>query len=181
MVELLLEYGADPNCNDDFTPLSITYTTKRESWYEISLLLIKSGSSLDYMTWYSGKNSSILQDIVQRSYIPDNEEEVMIAFKYALENCDHSKVNWMRVLQDSVSFDRVEIVNLLLDEGYCDVNNTSAGMTALMFAARDSNNEMIDLLLAYGADKTILSDEGKTAYDYAIEYGHTEIAEMLKP
>ena len=143
---------------------------------------------MDYATEYSGKISSVLQDIVQNrpgallsGYEPDNEEEVIKAFNYALENCDHNNVNWMRVLQHSVSNDRIEIVKLLLDQKYCDVNDMSAGKTALMFASRDSKLEMVQLLLDYGADKSIKTSDGKTAYDYAVNRGRMELAEILKP
>ena len=129
-----------------------------------------------------------MQDIVQNrpgallsGYEPDNKEEVIKAFNYALENVNHNKVNWMRVLQHSVSNDRIEIVKLLLEQEYCTVNDTSVGITALMFAARDSTPEMVKLLLDYGADKSIKSTDGKTAYDYAVERGFVELAEIIKP
>lgn len=187
LISFLIEKGANPNCNDGLTPLSITYSNKVDNWYKISLILIENGASLNYTTDYSGEESSVLQDIVQKrpgayatDYVPDKSEEVMKAFNYALEYCDHSNVNWMRVLQHSVTNDRVEIVKLLLDEGYCDVNDTSVGMTALMFAARDSAPEMVQLLLDYGADKRIKSSDGKTAYDYAVEFNNTDIIAILE-
>ena len=187
LIELLIENGADVNCNDGLTPLSITYSSKVDNWYDISLILIESGASLDYVTDYSGKISSVLQDIVQKrpgalssGYEPDNEEEVIKAFNYALENCDHSNVRWMRVLQHSVSNDRIEIVKLLLEQEYCTVNDTSIGMTALMFAARDSTPEMVQLLLDYGADKNIKSTDGKTAYDYAVQFNNKDIIALLE-
>lgn len=182
LIELLIKNGADVNCNDGLTPLSVTYHSKVDNWYNISLILIENGASLDYVTEYSGGKSSVLQDIVHvRSgaalpgYKPESEEEVIEAFNYALENIDHNNVNWMRVLQHSVTNNRIEIVKFLLDNGYCQVNdNSSDGMTALMFASRESTTEMVQLLLDYGADKTILCDEGKTALDYAIEIGRSE-------
>lgn len=181
LIELLIKNGADVNCNDGLTPLSVTYSSKVDNWYEISQLLIQNGASLDYTTEYSGKKSSVLQDVVQKrpggslsGYEPDNEEEVIKTINYVLENCDHSNVNWMRVLQHSVSNDRIEIVKLLLEQEYCTVNDTSIGMTALMFAARDSTSEMIKLLLDYGADKSIKSADGKTAYDYAVQFNNNE-------
>lgn len=187
LVKLLIENGADVNCNDGFTPLSVTYSIKIDNWYEISLILIENGASLDYTTEHSGKESSVLRDIVQNrpganaiDYIPDKSEEVLLAFNYALEKCDHSKVNWMRVLQHSVSNDRIEIVKLLLDQEYCDVNDTSVGMTALMFAARDSTTEMVQLLLDYGADKSYKSPDGKTAYDYAVKSKNKDIILILQ-
>ena len=186
LIELLIKNGADVNCNDGLTPLSCTYSSKIYNWYEISQILIENGASLDYITEYSGGKSSILQDIVQNragaalpGYVPDNEEEVIKAFNYALENCDHNNVDWMVVLQHSVSNDRIEIVKFLLDQKYCDVNDNSIGMTALMFAARDSTPAMVQLLLDYGADKSIKSYNEETAYDFAIRFKRKDIIPLL--
>lgn len=187
LIELLIKNGADVNCNDGLTPLSVTYSSKIDNWYEISQLLLQNGASLDYTTEYSGGKSSVLQDIVKvRSgaalpgYKPESKEEVIKAFNYAIENINHNNVNWMRVLQHSVSNDRIEIVKLLLEQEYCTVNDTSVGMTALMFAARDSTPEMVQLLLDYGADKNIKSTDGKTAYDYAVEFNNKDIIALLE-
>lgn len=187
LIELLIENGADVNCNDGLTPLSITYNSKVDNWHAVSQILIENGASLDYITDYSGGKSSVLQDIVHNrpgaslsGYEPDSKEEVIKAFNYALEKINHNNVNWMRVLQHSVSNDRIEIVKLLLDQKYCDVNDTSVGMTALMFAARDSTPEMVQVLLDYGADKSIKSSNGKTAYDYAVYTNNIEVMPMLE-
>lgn len=187
LIELFIKNGADVNCNDGLTPLSVTYSSKIDNWYEISQLLLQNGASLDYTTEYSGGKSAVLQDIVQvRSgaalpgYKPESKEEVIKAFNYALEKCNHNNVNWMRVLQHSVSNDRIEIVKLLLEQKYCTVNDTSVGMTALMFAARDSTPEMVQLLLDYGADKNIKSTDGKTAYDYAVQFNNKDIIALLE-
>ena len=187
LIALLIENGADVNCNDGLTPLSVTYSSKIDNWYEISQLLLQNGASLDYTTEYSGGESSVLQDIVNvRSgaalpgYKPESKEEVIKAFNYALEKCDHNNVNWARVLQHSVTNDRIEIVKLLLDEGYCNVNDSSVGKTALMFAASNSTIEMVQLLLDYGADKSIKSFDGKTAYDYAVKFNNKDIMAILE-
>ena len=187
IIQLLIDAGSEINGVEQIIPLSIAYRNKDDNWYEISRILIENGASLDYVTDYSGGKSSVFQDVVRvRSgsalpeYEPESQEEVIQAFRYALANCDHSNVNWMRVLQHSVSNDRIEIVKLLLDEGYCDVNDTSVGVTSLMFAARDSTPEMVKLLLDYGADKNIKSTDGKTAYDYAVQFNNKDIIALLE-
>ena len=187
IVKILVETGADLNCNDGRTPLSMTYCVKSENWYEISTYLIENGASLDYVTDYLNGSSSILLDIVwPRSgaalpgYVPESKTEVMDAFLYALEHCDHNKVDWTDVLWNSVMYDRIEIVEYLLDKKYCDVNDvTSSGKTAIFVAAHSSMPEMVQLLLDKGADKDYIDQDGKTAYDYAIQYERYEIAEML--
>ena len=190
LIELLIDNGADVNCNDGFTPLSITYNGKVDNWYEISRILIDNGASLDYITEYSGGKSSVLQDIVHKragaalpGYIPEIEEEVVKAFTYALENINYDNVDWMIVLQHSVSNDRIQIVDLLITDGYCNINDTTKTekMTALMFAARDSMPEMVQLLLNNGAEKSLKDSDGKTAYDYAVRFGKKQNAELLKP
>lgn len=185
LVELLIEKGADVNCNDGYTPLATVYKTKCKNWYKMSLLFIENGASLDYITEFSGGKSAILQDIVTvrppaSSYIEENYEEVWASFNYAIENCDHAKIDWMEVLKHSIWGDRVEIVKFLLDNKYCNVNDCSIGMTALMFATRDSTPEMVQLLLNYGADKSIISSDGQTAYDIAIEFDRKDMIPLLE-
>ena len=188
LVKILIDNGADVNGIEQVIPLSRVYLLKLDNWYKMSQLLIKNGATLNYVTDYSGEWLTVLEDIVQArsgaalpGYIPENEEEVMSAFEYAIDNCDHTKVNWMSVFQDCVTFDRMKIVQLLLEEGYCDVNDTnSSGMTALMFAARDSKPEMVELLLKYGADKNMRDLEGYTAYDFAEDFCRHDIMDILK-
>ena len=185
IVEMMVEHGADVNLDhiskfgSTLSPLSLTYFQKPKNWYNTSLYLLENGASLDYKSHHSEDN--VLIDIVAsrpgKISVEEGEEdntEVVLSFHYALENCDHSKINWMRVISQSVIYDRIEIVKLLLDDGYCDVNDTSVGMTVLMFAARSSTPEMVKLLLDYGADKSIKTSDGKTAYDYAVENGKGE-------
>lgn len=185
IIEVLVENGADVNLGAKFKPLSFTYNQKPKNWYSISLFLIENGASLDYESHNSHEN--VLTDIVGHrpgsmatKHGLENSTEVVTAFYYALENCKQSSINWMRVLQHSVTNDRVEIVKLLLDKGFCDVNDTSVGMTALMFATRDSTPEMVQLLLNYGADKSIKSSDGKTAYDYAVQSNNRDIMAILE-
>lgn len=188
IIKALVEAGADPNCNAGYPPLSITYLRKRDNWYQISLYLIENGASLDYTTESSGGKSVALIDIMNcrpggadPEYVPESEEEVLSAFYYAIKHCDHTKVNWFRVLQRGISSNRIEIVDYLLNENYCNINDTdSSGWTVLMQAVTGiPKPEMVQFLLDKGADKGLMDSKGKTAYDYAIENGNTDIAFLL--
>ena len=78
---------------------------------------------------------------------------------------------------------KVPIIQYLVESGVYDIDAVcgSEGETALICAAkRDNGISAIKVLLDHGADKTIKDDNGKTAYDYAVENGNTELAEVLK-
>ena len=63
-----------------------------------------------------------------------------------------------------------------------DINCVSeSGKTALINAVLVNNIEIAEYLLKTGADKNIKDNKDMTAYDYAIEYEHGELAELLKP
>ena len=60
------------------------------------------------------------------------------------------------------------------------INND--GNTPLMWVPEDESQakEIVELLIAYGADPTINSKEGMTASDYAERRGLYEVAELLR-
>jgi hypothetical protein len=72
----------------------------------------------------------------------------------------------------------LELVELLLSNGADP--NCNGGLTPLMIAAKDSTPEMVRLLLDYGADKNCKSNEGKTAYDYAVEFDRKDNIPLLE-
>lgn len=117
-----------------------------------------------------------------------------------VKSCDYPGDDMVTLLLRATEKGYVEIVRLLLD---ADVNpnlthrdNISLkqygrGFTALMAAAKNGNKEILQLLLAAGADldmEHILlafafnfsQDEFRNALDFACEAGHMDIAELLK-
>ncbi len=71
------------------------------------------------------------------------------------------------------------VARLLVEHG-APVNDTQAGgFTPLHEAALSNQRELVDLLLAAGADASMATDEGQTAADLATEHGHTELAAAL--
>jgi hypothetical protein len=88
--------------------------------------------------------------------------------------------NWTP-LHSAVSNNRISTVKLLIDQGaninqQCECN----GDTPLHAAAQNGYYGIVKVLIEAGADKTILNNKNKTAYDLATEGGFTDTAELLK-
>lgn len=61
------------------------------------------------------------------------------------------------------------------------LKSTENKHSALIFAAGKGYDEMVDLLLAAGADKSYRNGANKTASEMALERGHATLSEKLKP
>jgi len=72
------------------------------------------------------------------------------------------------------------IADLLIEKG-ADVNATNKnGTSPLIFATQYEKENVIMSLLNASANKTIKDNEGKTAYDYALEKRLNHLLELLK-
>ena len=73
-----------------------------------------------------------------------------------------------------------ESVELLLDQRADPNARQQVGYTPLMGAASAGREDIVLLLLSRGADKSLVSADGKTAADIAREHGHAELAQRLQ-
>ncbi|KAK1429310.1 hypothetical protein QVD17_11516 [Tagetes erecta] len=75
---------------------------------------------------------------------------------------------------------RQDCARLLLTSGaQFDIRNSSAGETPLHIAAALGDENMVKLLIEKGANKNIQNRDKKTAYDVAVEHGHTRLYDAL--
>lgn len=73
-----------------------------------------------------------------------------------------------------------DIVQLLLDKSaYIDAESPN-GTTPMMMAARSGHILTVKLLLDEGADATLKNQHGMNAIDFALKFGHQDIAEGLR-
>lgn len=86
----------------------------------------------------------------------------------------------VRPLHSAAARGDLEICQLLLDRGANPDRQQEAGYTALMSAALHGNRALVELLLAYDADAGILSDDGRSAAEFAREEDHEELAVKLE-
>src|SRR5205814_8828416 len=72
------------------------------------------------------------------------------------------------------------LVRFLLQHGAKVTVAIDSGNTPLMLAAWYGPAEVVEMLLAAGADRTALNKDGQTALDIAIKHNNAEIAAILK-
>lgn len=83
-------------------------------------------------------------------------------------------------LQAAIANKKSELVAFLIEKG-SDVNVIqSGGWTGLHEAALLGSEEIVMLLLENGANKMIKKNDGKTAYDIALEKGYTHLLHHLR-
>ncbi|MBO4309183.1 MAG: ankyrin repeat domain-containing protein [Clostridia bacterium] len=184
----LLENGADPNWSykGGFSPIEALYTSPfqgKENRLEMAKLLVDYGADVTYCC--SGVEA--IFEEVSRLWLHFSEQEEITVAENMCFLLDHgaSRVDpqsEISLLHYTARDNSLFISEILVKDYQFDVNyQTSTGQTALMFAAEKGNIDIVNMLLSHEADKMLTDANGKTAYDYAVENGYTELAELLKP
>ena len=187
-VAILLKHGADPNKTPPFqlpwyAPIQIAASNGN---VDIMAILIENGADVEL----HGHNALIKLTKDARWYI--NESIPLESYKagYSLleqhgMSASHPSFDERPLLCESALLSDIEVTKFLIEEKEIPANICdSDGRTALHFAClsghSDPTKEYIQYLIDLGIDPARKDSFGKTAYDYAIEDGHTEIADLLK-
>ncbi|XP_057687046.1 KN motif and ankyrin repeat domain-containing protein 1a [Corythoichthys intestinalis] len=73
----------------------------------------------------------------------------------------------------------MHVVKELFGKGNVNARASQAGQTGLMLAVSHGRMDMVQALLAHGADVNVQDDEGSTALMCASEHGHAHIVKLL--
>jgi len=169
IVEILIANGADVNAFADKwkTPLGVAARTGST---DVAEYLIAHGADVDAGEGY-------WTPLQEAAYYSKDMVELLLA-----KGANINIGKWT-ALHSALDAERFDIVELLLAKG-ADVNiKDGKGRTPLHIAAwyaAGKNTGIVGLLLSKGANLNAKDNNGKTALSYAIEHGHTEIAELLK-
>ena len=196
-VEVLLKNGADPNYGCEMvgqTPLSLaTYHRPDERSVQIVNLLIEYGADINYVCRKHRDDvavDSFAEEMAEYLNDEDNpynlcRQEIFVMLLN--EEIDHIGRFGDPIIHKIVLSKNTYIMKRMVDKYAFDINaiDTANGRTALIRAVcameRCFSAEMISTIVDLGADLTVKDNEGKTAYDYAVEKGYSDIAELVKP
>ena len=184
IVSFLLDNGADINKKDSYTgqtPLLAALHGTKKNRFSLAMFLLEKGAD----PFAVQETTSPLEETL---VVLDSDDEQTIEdgfnlFKYLVEQqvdldiCTGKE----NVLTFASHYGNYNVVEFLIKEDFFDINSKDlAGDTALIVATKNERTQIVHLLLELGADKLQKDAKGKTAYDYAVEQGFVELAEILK-
>ncbi len=180
----LLEQGADVSVTDPYlnsTPLIYALSSSQPGRFALAMELIDRGADIDHID----DNKRMAVNLAVHTFEKDPDEtreESMTLLKELLDKTDMDEViadSASNPLREAAKYGNCDAISYILEEGLIDIDLMTDGMTPLMIAVIGQNTEACELLLDRGADPSIVSDEGKTAYDYAKEYDNEDLIKLL--
>ena len=191
-VEVLLDNGADPNFYLDggWSPMeaaAVGCSRNPEESLTIMKLLYEHGADID---GFGSHGTALYHVCIGLIGERKNEEQELEILFWLLDNGADPIVGASNttVLHFAVRSANPELIPVLIEQYDLDVNaHGGLQKTPLISAVCyevDSQDEQITKaivteLLAHGADASAVDEDGKTAYDYAVERGYDEVAALL--
>ena len=186
-VVALVEAGANVNFinpTTDFTPLLSALITSKSNRITIANYLIDHGADVHHKPNQGGTGNALAESI---DYVGiDIEESYALFLRLINLGCDpYVRTNPGNIFLKSAASGNKLIMVYLMENDLFDVNVLNdGGYSALMYLARvylgQVTLDMIQILIDYGANKTLVNEDGMTAFDYALETGNTELIGLLR-
>lgn len=182
VIEALLKKGADPNrfLEDSWSPIEATFIRRRSNRLEIAKLLIEYGVDVNL---YGGNVPALFWEEADiRQNVKDEELSNKIISLLIDNGAKTFNEYGYSTLHYSVQGNCVLITENLINNYNLPIDAiTQNGQTPLMIGSIYNATDTVKLLIEHGADKTIKDNDGKTAYDLAVENDNKELAKLLKP
>lgn len=184
-LKLLVEAGADVNVKGAKGMTPLHYAVVGVDSYDMAYYLVAQGADINAK---DASGATPLEEmILMGSAYRENvyREDRLAMALYLIENGTelfHSR-SYGNLMYQAANSNDDRLLSYLWENYEMDVDQRSRGarQTALMFAVMRDAKRSCQFLLDHGADRSIVDKDGKTAYDIALELGHNEIAEMVKP
>lgn len=180
MVYRAVELGADPAC---ITPAHIPPQQETDEHHEIMRYLFSVGTDVNFAGFDEGILMTFSAYRGQLRYLRlylDSGADINLA----------QPMNGVTGLHVAVQHNLPDVVRFFLENGasvdqacHEDAPTTDPGHvygeTALHFAAAGADREIIETLLAHGADRSAKSSRGETPLDYAVRNGRSPDVRQL--
>jgi len=168
-----LAAGMDVNARDDNGWNSL-HLAAENGHKEIAELLIEKGANVNAKDKYSRKTSR--DWAIERGYT----ETADLLRKHGGKTTD--ELNAAKSIDDAAKYGLIEAVKKHLANG-ANVNTVVdgiSGRTLLFLAAQWGHKEIVELLIAKGADVNAKSVVGEAPLDRAIRFNRAEITDLLR-
>jgi len=110
----------------------------------------------------------------------DNTDEFSTFIKKEdINKCFQVKESKYSLLVLAIKLDSKKMFEKLIDEK-ADLNLVCDNKTPLMYTAKYGKTDFAKMLLEKGADKSLKTEDGMNAFDYAMKYEKPKLAEILK-
>jgi serine/threonine-protein phosphatase 6 regulatory ankyrin repeat subunit B len=181
-VKLLIESGADVTIQDKYGATALMYSAEASDLESVKLLLDRgtAANATDSfggkaLNWAAGQNRSEIMRLLAANG-GDIDENMTSPPVQATSLMNRKLLQGAELGAESEDLAEVKAA---LDRG-ANVNaKTTTGWTALIYAARMGNREMVKLLIEKGADVNAKRDDGINALMEAAAYGRLEVARLL--
>ncbi|MBE6632774.1 MAG: hypothetical protein E7620_00360 [Ruminococcaceae bacterium] len=183
MVELLISKGADVNFQEPMltqTPLIICLLTTHESKYQIAEVLLQNGADVTLQRSSNGIFDAMGACVAGMVGETDRSSGEAL-LKKMLSGIDPETYDFAGLLNEMLR--DVASMEILFQMYSIDVDQYRWYSDTILICAVQRTHadiRIVRLLLENGAQPDVQDKYGKTAYDYAVERGHTEIADLLK-
>ena len=127
-------------------------------------------------------NAQEINDPIKRAIEADDSTALVTAVtaaNYKLDDCFAVEGTSYSLLAISIKMDKTSIFNYLV-ANKAAINKICKDKSPLMFATKYGKIAMAKALIKAGADAKQVSDENKTALDYAVRYKQPDIEQYLK-
>jgi ankyrin repeat protein len=176
VVAILLDGGADVNVRDELGETPLTLALER-GYLDIARTLVDRGADVNVQNRF-GRPALILAVERLHSYAGLDRTAVVNLVKAMLDrgadvNARDSGKTTLTVPTDA----GLGVQGVMIETSPAGGVD---GRTPLMIAARAGNIEIVQALLAKGADVNAKDSEGKTALELAKERGDAKVVELLK-
>lgn len=191
MVQNLVRKGADPDYVvkkvAPVSPLMCVVQGDQNNpdarYLEIGKFLIEHGADVNYRMAEDGSLgvTALFQIVDCRQPSPNAEELIQL---FCENGADINEMTpYGTVMHCVCQYGHDDLIRYLINNYPVDLNlqQDDSGETCLMYYSRNhANPDIAEVLLQAGADPFIRDSQGKTAYDYATEEGHEQVARAVR-